>query len=62
MIGYRRPSLVARARRLRQPVQSVAGTATDEAAPRESASPGQVVVLIGYAQRVAGLRADEQAA
>jgi len=40
--------------------QSVAGTATDEAAPREERESRQVVELIGYAQRVAGLQADEQ--
>jgi hypothetical protein len=40
--------------------QSVAGTATDEAAPREERESRQVVELIGYAQRVAGLPADEQ--
>lgn len=40
--------------------QSVAGTATDEAGPREERESRQVVELIGYAQRVAGLQADEQ--
>jgi TolA-binding protein len=40
--------------------QSVAGSAPDEAAPREERESRQVVELIGYAQRVAGLQADEQ--
>jgi len=40
--------------------QSVAGSPRDEQAPREERESRQVVELIGYAQRVAGLQADEQ--
>jgi hypothetical protein len=40
--------------------QSVAGSPHDEQAPREERESKQVVELIGYAQRVAGLQADEQ--
>lgn len=40
--------------------QSVTGPASGEQAPREERESRQVVELIGYAQRVAGLQADEQ--
>jgi outer membrane murein-binding lipoprotein Lpp len=36
------------------------GTAHDDQAPRDERESRQVVELIGYAQRVAGLQADEQ--